>query len=249
MNSITELSNVESCWNVIGIAGDAFGKPSYRTCPELSHFIHCRNCPVYSSAGRNLLDRSIPENYQNEWTQFFSKTKVEGKNKLVNFQPESETLTTTQTLTVAIFRLQKEWLALSAQVLKETISPTLIHTIPHRSNEILKGLVNIRGELQLCISLSNLLHLETVQTLPEALSPIVYSRMIVIEKGGNTWVFPVDEFYGLYRFHDDELRDPPNSATSAINTYTKGFFHWESRSLSYIDDELLFMSLRRKLLS
>jgi chemotaxis-related protein WspD len=226
----------------MGIAGD-------RTCPELSNLIHCRNCPVYSAAGRNLLDRAIPKNYQHEWTQFFSETKVEEKNQLVHFPTESETLTTTQTLTVAIFRLQREWLALPAQILKETISPTGIHTLPHRSNEILKGLVNIRGELQLCISLGNLLHLETAQTLAEALSPIVYSRMIVIEKGDNTWVFPVDEFYGLSRFNNNELRDAPNSATSTINTYTKGFFHWQSRSLSYIDDELLFMSLRRKLLS
>ncbi|MBC5796771.1 MAG: chemotaxis protein CheW [Sphaerospermopsis sp.] len=242
MNSITELSNLESCWNVIGIAGD-------RTCPELSDFIHCRNCPVYSSAGRNLLERSIPANYQNEWTQFFSDTKAEGKNKLINFPNSSEIVTTKQTLTVAIFRLQREWLALPAHILKETISPTGIHTIPHRSNEILKGLVNIRGELQLCISLSNLLHLETIQNLPLALSPIVYSRMIVIEKGGNTWVFPVDEFYGLYQFDDDELRSLPNSKTSTINTYTKGFFHWQSCSLSLIDDELLFMSLKRKVLS
>ncbi|WP_413174259.1 chemotaxis protein CheW [Anabaena azotica] len=239
MNSITEQSNLEKCWNVIGIAGD-------RTCSELCHFIHCRNCPVYSSAGRNLLERSIPENYQQEWTKFFSKTKIEAGNQLVT--PESDSLATTQTLTVGIFRLQREWLALSAQILKETISPTLIHTIPHRSNDILKGLVNIRGELQLCISLSHLLHLETSETQPDPLSPIVYSRMIVIEKGGNSWVFPVDEFYGLYQFRHDELRYPPNSATSVSHSYIKGFFHWQSRSLSYIDDQLLFMSLKRKVL-
>ncbi|MBK1987935.1 chemotaxis protein CheW [Sphaerospermopsis aphanizomenoides BCCUSP55] len=238
---MNELSNVERCWNIIGITGD-------RTCSELSNFIHCRNCPVYSSAGRNLLERSIPKNYQHEWTQFFAEAKVEAGNKLVHFQTESEILPTTESLTVAIFRLQKEWLALPAQVLKETISPTLIHTIPHRSNEILKGLVNIRGELQLCISLSHLLHLEAAETVPESLSPIVYSRMVVIEKSGNTWVFPVDEFYGLHRFHNDELRYPPHSATSVHHTYTKGFFHWQSRSLSYIDDQLLFMSLQRKVL-
>ncbi|MEA5577154.1 chemotaxis protein CheW [Anabaena sp. UHCC 0451] len=242
MNSITGESNiVENCWNVIGIVGD-------HNCPELSHFIHCRNCPVYTSAGRNLLERSIPDKYQQEWTQFFAGTKLATGNRQKYLQPESDILTKTKKLQVGIFRLQREWLALSAQVLKETISPSLIHAIPHRSNEILKGLVNIRGELQLCISLSNLLHLETTQTLPEALSPIVYARMIVIQKEGFTWVFPVDEFYGLYRFHEHELRDTPNSATSAINTYTKGFFHWESRSLSYIDEELLFMSLQRKVL-
>jgi chemotaxis-related protein WspD len=241
MSAIQEQSNIESCWNVIGIGGD-------RTCPELSHFIHCRNCPVYSTAGRNLLERSSPDNYQQEWTQFFAETTVDKKNKLERLAIKSDYLVKTENLTVAIFRLQREWLALPAQVLKETISPTLIHTIPHRSNEILKGLVNIRGELQLCISLSKLLHLETTQSLPDSLSPINYARMIVIEKGSNTWVFPVDEFYGLYQFHHHDLKEPPNQTPSVINTYTKGFFYWESRSLSYIDDELLFMSLNRKVL-
>lgn len=235
------MNDLESCWNVIGISGD-------RTCSELSRFIHCRNCPVYSSAGRNLLERVIPANYQQEWTQFFSNTQLDHKNTLVHFPQTTEISPQTQTLTVGIFRLQQEWLALASQVLKETISPTLIHTIPHRSNQILKGLVNIRGELQLCISLSHLLHLETVQTPPVALSPIVYSRMIVIEKDSDTWVFPVDEFYGLYQFADNDLRESPNQVTSVINNYTKGFFHWESRSLSYIDDEILFMSLKRKVL-
>ncbi|MTJ51476.1 chemotaxis protein CheW [Anabaena sp. UHCC 0253] len=242
MNSIAELSKIARCWNTIGIVGD-------RTCSELSHFIHCRNCPVYSSAGRNLLERSLPENYQSEWTQFFAETTVKADNELSLVPVKSDILTSTKALTVAIFRLQREWLALPAQVLKETISPSLIHTIPHRSNEILKGLVNIRGELQLCISLSHLLHLETAETTPESLSPLVYSRMIVIEKAGNSWVFAVDEFYGLHKFDDSELRDAPNSATSAAHTYIKGFFHWQSRSLSYVDDELLFMSLRRKVLS
>lgn len=241
MNSLTGSSNIEDCWNVIGIAGD-------NNCPELSDFIHCRNCPVYTSAGRNLLERAIPENYQYEWTRFFAEIKLATENGREDFYKESDNLAKTANITVGIFRLQREWLALSAPILKETISPSLIHTIPHRSNEILKGLVNIRGELQLCISLSNLLHLETVQALPDTLSPIVYACMIVIQKESHTWVFPVDEFYGLYRFHEHELRNAPHSATSAINSYVKGFFHWQSRSLSYIDEELLFMSLQRKVL-
>jgi chemotaxis-related protein WspD len=245
MNDIIPQSkldkNPDNCWNVIGIGGD-------RTCAELSHVVHCRNCPVYSSAGRNLLERSIPENYQNEWTNLFSQTKATIFSNQENLALKSDNLLTTTTLTLAIFRLQKEWLALPAQVLKETISPTKIHIIPHRSNEILLGLVNIRGELQLCISLNNLLHLETNLAPATALSPIVYQRMVVIEKESHTWVFPVDEFYGLHQFADHELRDPPNHAASTIDSYTQGFFHWESRSLSYIDHELLFMSLIRKVL-
>jgi len=43
MNPVTP-SSIERCWNFIGIEGD-------RSCPQLATYTHCRNCPVYSTAG------------------------------------------------------------------------------------------------------------------------------------------------------------------------------------------------------
>ncbi|MBN3925952.1 chemotaxis protein CheW [Nostoc sp. NMS4] len=244
MNSIATPLNIERCWNFIGIEGD-------RSCPQLATYTHCRNCPVYSTAGRYLLERSIPEDYRYQWTELLAKSRVSENSQI------SHTLPTTQTLTVVIFRLQREWLALSAQIFKEISLPSVVHTLPHRSNQILRGLVSIRGELLLCISLSDLLNLETADTAVQSLSPVVYSRMVVLEKAGNTWVFGVDELYGVHRFHQDQLQDPPKSLTQ---TYTKGLFHWQpgvsqerflrratlTHSVSYLDDELLFTTLARK---
>lgn len=243
MNNSTALSesDIEFCWNVIGVAGDS-------TCSELSTVSHCRNCSVYSTTGRFLLQRSIPEAYRLEWTQLLAQSRAVG-NRLdilpAQNRFQSDTLSTTKTLAVVIFRLQREWLALNAQIIKETTLPSVIHTIPYRSNQILKGLVNIRGELQLCISLNNLLNLEAADTAVQRLSPIAYSRMLVMEKASHIWVFAVDELYGLYRFHQDELRDATKS-TQANHRYTKGTFQWYECSVSYLDDELLFHSLSKK---
>ncbi|MEH1923526.1 chemotaxis protein CheW [Nostoc sp.] len=249
MNPIVTPLNIERCWNFIGIEGD-------RSCPQLATHTHCRNCPIYSTAGRHLLERSIAENYRHEWTQLLAESRVDEKS--------FSGLPTTQTLTVVIFRLQREWLALSAQIFKEISPPSVVHTLPHRRNQILRGLVSIRGELRLCISLSHLLNLEVADTPVQTLTPVVYPRMVVLEKAGNTWVFGVDELYGVHRFHRDELQDPPKSLTQ---TYTKGLFHWQSgvsqerflscgtlrerratltHSVSYLDDELLFTTLARK---
>lgn len=228
MNTITESSQQEYCYNSIGISGD-------RSCPELANFVHCRNCPVYASIGRQLLERTIPQNYRHQWTELFSEKQV-----------ESNTSSVTDTLTVVIFRLQREWLALSTQVFQETTFPTTVHTIPHRSNQILQGLVNIRGELQLCISLTHLLNLTTIDTTVETLSPVVYPRMMVVANAGSIWVFPVDEVYGVERFYQHELRDTPNSVTATTNNFTKGFFYWREKSLGYLDEELLFTTLDRK---
>lgn len=245
MNTINAPSNVEHCWNVIGVVGD-------RSCPELSTVTHCRNCPVYSTAGRQLLERSTLANDRNEWTELFAESQAESKKHL-----HSNTLSTTDTLTILIFRLQQEWLALPANVLKETTLPSIIHTLPHRSNQILRGLVNIRGELHLCISLSHFLNLQVANIPPQSLTPVVYSRMLVVEKANHIWAFDVDELYGIQRFHVDELRDAPKSVMQANQIYSQGFFQWRSpsdskgisRSVSYLDDELLFTTLARKVLS
>ncbi|MBC1237528.1 chemotaxis protein CheW [Nostoc sp. 2RC] len=233
MNQMAMELNIERCWNFIGTGGDG-------SCPQLATHTHCRNCPVYSTAGRHLLERSIAENYRQEWTQLFAESRV------------SEQSSHTTHMTVVIFRLQREWLALSAQVFKEMTLPSVIHTVPHRSNQIFRGLVNIRGELLLCVSFSHLLNLEVADTVVPALSPVVYSRMVVVEKAGNPWVFAVDELYGVHRFDGDKLQDAPKSMSLATQTYTKGLFHWQpasqerSLSVSYLDDELLFSTLARK---
>ncbi|MDM9384291.1 hypothetical protein QUB80_26815 [Chlorogloeopsis sp. ULAP01] len=57
MDTITVSSDIYHCWNIIGIMGD-------RSCPELSNFIHCRNCPIYSAGGHQLLERCVPNNYR-----------------------------------------------------------------------------------------------------------------------------------------------------------------------------------------
>ncbi|MDF5706182.1 MAG: chemotaxis protein CheW [Nostoc sp. S4] len=245
MNTITTESHIERCWNFIGIEGD-------RSCPQLRTYAHCRNCPVYSAAGRQLLERTTPEQYRHEWTQLLAQSKIEK-----NPQMPSYAVRTKETLTVVIFRLQQEWLALPAQVFKETTPLSVIHTLPHRHNQVLRGLINIRGELLLCVSLSHLLNIDSDTPL-QVLSPVVHSRMVVIEKAGNAWVFPVDELYGLHRLDPAKLRDAARNMSQASQTYTKGLFSWQpanfqtshqevrSQTVSYLDDELLFTTLARK---
>lgn len=65
---------VDDCWNKIGVWSN-----SSRLCSELETIIHCRNCPVYSSVGRRLLDRPVPEEYGKEWTSAFSKITAQEK--------------------------------------------------------------------------------------------------------------------------------------------------------------------------
>jgi len=52
--SIALLSDVDDCWNRIGIRGD-------KSCGQLAGHVHCRNCPVYATAAKRILDRLPPQ--------------------------------------------------------------------------------------------------------------------------------------------------------------------------------------------
>lgn len=232
-NGITITQTVlNDCWNKMGVGGD-------RSCKQLKIYTHCRNCPVYSAAGRGLLEREAPTGYIDEWTELFSQTQL----------PQTiSQIENTTTQAVIIFRLGKEWLALSANLFKEVTSPGIIHTIPHRSNAILKGIVNIRGEILMCISLRNLLGLENQEKAKSSKSIVIaQERMVVIQQNEDRWVFSVDEVSSIQRFHKQEFRLAPAVVAQSKEAYTKSVINWQNKKVSYLDDELLFYTINRRI--
>jgi chemotaxis-related protein WspD len=207
-----------------------------RTCLQLQDMIHCRNCGVYTAAGRSLLDQDSPEGYLRSWTDTLSQ----------NGTAQLSAINDASFLSISIFRLGREWFALPAHLFREVTHIETIHTLPHRTNAILRGLVNIRGELYLCISLANFLELE-----PSPLSEqtqIAYKRLVMVEHDGNAWVFPVDAMDGIHRIPVGTLQNLPTTASKAKDTYTKAIIYWQDERVSYLDDGLLFYTLNRRAL-
>jgi chemotaxis-related protein WspD len=239
-------NSIDYCWNNIGVSGDS-------SCPELKTVIHCRNCSVYRGSGRTLLQREAPQGYVEEWThilaQDWKEAAAKSKDKTSDLI-KKETVTE-ESLGVIIFRVSQEWLALPAWVVKEITHTHPIHTLPHRSNHVFAGIVNIRGEILMCILLRNLLALPPVDFNDEnsefedsySVVPVVYERMIVIEIQSNRWVFPVDEILGVYRFSSDNLQDTPVVISKTPDTYTKKILTIEGKHINYLDYELVFYEL------
>ncbi|CAD0228820.1 putative CheW protein [Planktothrix agardhii] len=229
-----ETPTLNDCWNKIGVMGD-------RSCGELKTVIHCRNCKVYSAAGRSLLEREAPPEYLQEWTDILSESSTQqtevGEGTLVR---------ATDTLSVIIFRLGNERLALPVNILQEVTPLYTIHTVPHRRNSVFLGLINIRGETLLCISIRDLLGLEPVTESVDLSNSINPQRMIVAGKNENKWVFPVDEVHGTYRFHLNEFKDAPVVISKASEAYTKGVVTWQGKKINFLDSELLFYTLSHK---
>jgi chemotaxis-related protein WspD len=214
---------IYACWNKIGVQGDA-------TCPELAKVVHCRNCPVHSHAALQLLDRPLLPNCRREWTEHFAQPKKTAAPV---------------TASALVFRIRAEWLALPTQAFQEVAEHRPVHTLPHRRQNAVLGLVNIRGELLVCVSLARLLGLE--RTPPGHKPRQVYERLLVANWHGNRLVFPADEVRGIHRFQRSELKEPPAILAKSNLSYTQGLLPWQGRTVGFLDADQLFSSLNRSL--
>lgn len=216
---------VDDCWNRIGV----WAKGG-RDCPRLAEVGHCINCEVFSSAGRQLLECEAPAGYMEQWAESCAAEQDERNNKAGS---------------VILFRIGDEWLGLETGMLDEVMSMRNVHTVPHRKSTILRGLVNVRGELQLCISLGRLLNITRGEISGTNVLKGVYERMVVSSYQGVRFVFPVSEVRGVHRFDTNEIKEAPATAMNCSVHYLKGMLIWENNHVGVIDEELLFPALER----
>jgi chemotaxis-related protein WspD len=217
------IENHEACWQSIGVYGNG-------ECRELQKFVHCRNCPVYSQSALRLLERPLPKDYRSEWATHFAKEQ--------KLSPPVKT-------SAVLFRIDAEWLALPTHAFQEVAERRRTHSLPHQRHGIVVGLVNIRGELLICVSLGRLLGLE--KTSPRRTIRTTYDRLLVANWEGSRLVFPVDEVHGTRKFEASEVHDPPATVAKSRPSYTHGIFLWQQRPVGLLDPSLLFSALNRSL--
>lgn len=254
---------VHDCWRTIGVQGNG-------TCAELQQFVHCRNCPVYSTAALQLLDRPLWPEYLRERTRHYAQAR----------RPA-----TPARISVLVFRLATEWLALPTVVCQEIVERRFIHSLPHRREGIVLGLVNVRGELIVCVSAARLLGLETPARADEtkparhagpelsgvtgggspatpvgrqafrapAASPPAWPdsgaipRLVVTRWQTGRLAFPVDEVHGVVRLGREEIAEPPATVGASDAAFTTGIFQWQGRTVGFLDADALFAALNRHL--
>jgi chemotaxis-related protein WspD len=211
------------CWNKVGVYGN-------KSCPELRTFVHCRNCPVYSTAGLHLLQRDVPDTYRAEWTSHFAR-----KQKPTSLEDRS----------AVFFKISSEWLALPTHALHEVAERKTIHSLPHRKAGILLGLANVRGELVTCISLGHLLRIEPLPS--QATLRTHYRRLLVATGSGNRVAFPVDEVSGAERFRAEGLKPPPPALAGSDPSFIQALLDWQGVTVGLLDADLLFSTIDRNL--
>jgi chemotaxis-related protein WspD len=212
---------VGDCWNRIGVNGDG-------TCPELEEHVHCRNCPVFAGAARGFFERRAPEGYLAEWAELLGRPVERG---------------TTDAASLLVFRLGREWLAMALSVVAEVTEPRPVHRVPHRTNRVFSGLVSLRGQLQLCVSMHGLLEVDLPDPSDE---PPVNPRLVVIRRGSEQWAFPAEEVVGVRHLPRDRLAKVPSTLSNPAGSFSRAVFAWgQGRSVDVLDEPRVFEALRR----
>ena len=177
-------------------------------------------------AARDLLDVELPADHLANWTAHVARPK-----------PPLEAAA----LALVVFRIGDEWLALPSALFQEITNPSMIHSMPHRRNGVVQGLVNVRGELLACVSL------RAVLNLPDPPAPPVGGRFMVMQREGHRLVCPVDALHGMARFSQHQQMPVPATLAKAAATYTLALLPWQQRTLGLLDDQLLFYTINRSL--
>jgi chemotaxis-related protein WspD len=187
--------------------------------------------PKWKDAAARLLKRPSPDDYTAECTAHVAR-------------PRTDT-TRTGTKAVVIFSLGKEWLGLPAELLQEVSELWPIRTVPHRRGSVVKGVINIRGELVVCISLPILLGTDSAADANPA-ELVSRQRLLVLNRQGGRFAFQVDQVCGVQRYHPSELSTPPATLTkSSAFPLTQGILRWNGHSVGCLAEEVLLHALDR----
>ena len=186
----------------------------------------------HTSAGR-LLDREATAAFLRESTAF-----VAVKRDLIAQSTKS----------VVVFRIGVEWLALPTGVVQEVSDRCTVRTMPDHRGGILSGVINVRGELLLCVSLIAFLGLDQVVGAQPSKRTTLSDRLLICKHGEDRLAFPVSEVHGLHSYHPGDLREAPATLTRATRgAYTLGVAPWRDRIVGYLDDELMFYAVNKAL--
>jgi len=219
MNNI----KINDCWNTIGVWGDQSPR-----CERLKNIIHCHNCEIYTQAGSQLLGRQAEESYLEEWKTNLNQPRIE---KDINLK------------SALVFRMGDEWFALASKYVKEITHCDKHHSLPHRKNQVLRGLVNVHGELLLNVSLGYLFRISK----SEIESKYTNERYIIINDNNELFAFPVTEVREIIHYNMEDIQSTPSTIKKDTSCFIKGIIRHKNTDVGLLNSDLVFSALHKNI--
>jgi chemotaxis-related protein WspD len=255
-------TSLDDCWNRIGTRGD-------QSCPALEQWTRCLNCPVFERAAARLLDRPVSDATGDVAVHVqraappeqLGDAPVEAVNARGSGNARSnESAQSSKTHSAVVFRVEDEWLALPTDALKQIEDLRPVHSLPHRRNRVVLGLVNVRGALTVAVSLGEMLRLDRTAGAKAASNERAgmaagahasrsgrYARMLVVAHDCEPVVFPVDEVHGVVRYAAGALKPVPDTLTRSSAAHAAGVLAWQGKTVGVLDAARVFASLTQSL--
>jgi chemotaxis-related protein WspD len=221
------MTDREDCWNVIGVAGD-------KSCAELSAHTHCRNCLTYAAAAATRLDRPIADDAIEIATAYYAAPR------------EVEDAATASCF---VFRLGSEWLALPKALLDEVVSARPTHSLPHRRGAVKIGVLSVRGDILVHVSLAGLLGIPDDGATPPGANGHGRSapRVVVLADDRGRIAISVDEVMGIHRYDPVVLRPVPATLGQSMISYASALLAVGDRIVGVLDGGRVLASLSHAL--
>jgi chemotaxis-related protein WspD len=187
--------------------------------------------PTEVKSANSLLDRTPPSSLVDEWTARIAAPK----------HPSDAG----ETLALVVFRCTNQWFALAAHVFDRIYSSRPVRPVPFRTGDIFRGLVNVDGELSLCVSLAVILGLSDGAEPRSRVSQ--RTRLCLIRYQRERVAFEVDELLGHRKIPRVSFAAAPENLSATPGTHTESFCTLENKLIALLDTERLSASLRRAL--
>lgn len=207
---------LDHCWRRIGVYGGD------QSCPLLVEALHCRNCTVFSDAARTLFDRESEVESAEAWQR--THAGEEGMKAAL------------------VFRLGQQWLGLPPVLVAEVAAGQPLRRLAHRTTGRLEGVVNVRGELHLCVSLGELLGLGSRS------DSTATARMVLVrDADAKVLAFRCEEVLGLQHFPNSAMQPAPDTLAEPLRECVLGLFPMRDGHIAMLDGDAVLNLLEQAL--
>jgi chemotaxis-related protein WspD len=111
------------------------------------------------------------------------------------------------------------------------------------------GLVNVRGELVITVSLGQALGIEspTPQTPSGPPNRTARHRLLIVSHEGERVALLVQEIQGIARINMEDLKDVPATVVHGSRRCVSGVLSWGGKTVGFLDDQKLFKLVNKSL--
>lgn len=184
---------------------------------------HARRPQDHDPADR-LLARAAPEAYLRAWERALrSPLPIDDHGAR---------------LSVGVFRLGEERFALETAWIRQVHRPATIRPLPGRTNDVFRGLVNLRGQVELAADLGSLFGVP-MDAAPDD------PRMLLVRSGSARWAVLVDEMLDVVRVDAADARPAQVTVSKSAVHFTDRMIEVDGSLCPLLDGDRLFAGLER----